>query len=125
MLLPLKSFRRASKKSFTAITSEAQDRLRAYDWPGNVCEPANVMERAVVLGPGPQVTPHDLPPRVGAAALQTPAASVSYHAALDAYRREVLLRALAQAQGNHAAAAKALGLQRTYLQRLLKALGID
>jgi DNA-binding NtrC family response regulator len=50
---------------------------------------------------------------------------VAYHAALHAYRRELLLQALAQAQGNHAAAAKALGLQRTYLQRRLKALRID
>jgi transcriptional regulator with GAF, ATPase, and Fis domain len=44
--------------------------------------------------------------------------------AVAAYKRELLLRALAQAQGNHAVAAKTLGLQRTYLQRLLKALRI-
>jgi DNA-binding NtrC family response regulator len=84
-----------------------------------------VIERAVVLGLGPYVTLHDLPPRVVAAEPQSPAADLTYHAAIDAYRREVILQALTQAQGNHTAAAKVLGLQRTHLQRLLKTLDIS
>ena len=106
---------------FTVITADAQARLLAYDWPGNVRELANVLERAVVLGPGLQVTPQDLPERLVAAAPQ-PSADLSYHAAVHAYKRELILRALAHVQGNHTAAAKALGLQRTYFLRLLKAL---
>jgi len=121
----LRRFAAEAKKRFTEITPEAQDRLCAYAWPGNVRELANVMERAVVLGPGPQVMLHDLPPRIVATESQTPATGVAYHTAIAAYRREVLLQALAQAQGNHVAAAKALGLQRTYFQRLLKTLRID
>jgi DNA-binding NtrC family response regulator len=114
-----------NKKPFTEITPEAQERLGAYDWPGNVRELANVMERAVVLGLGPHVTPSDLPPKIAASQPQTLSTNLSYHAAIDAYRRELILRALDQTQGNHTAAAEALGLQRTYLQRLLKALRID
>ena len=119
----LRRFAVETKKPFTAITPDAQARLLAYDWPGNVRELANVLERAVVLGPGPQVTPQDLPERLVAAAPQPPpAAHLSYHAAIQAYKRELLRRALAHAQGNHTAAARALGLQRTYFLRLLKAL---
>jgi len=123
----LRRFAAEAKKRFTEITPEAQAQLLAYAWPGNIRELQNVMERAVVLGPGPQVATHDLPPRVVGAPPQAQAAStnLSYRTAMDAYRKELILRALAHAQGNHTAAAKALGLQRTHLQRLLKALHID
>jgi hypothetical protein len=51
------------------------------------------MERAVVLGLGPHVTPSDLPPRVAGTAAQAQAVSISlaYHAAVAAYKREVLV----------------------------------
>jgi DNA-binding NtrC family response regulator len=120
----LRRFAAETKKPFTAITPDAQARLLAYAWPGNIRELQNVIERAVVLGHGPRVTLQDLPASLVAAAPPPSSTSVTYHAAIQAYRREVILRALAQAQGNHAAAAKALGLQRTYLQRLLRTLHI-
>ncbi len=60
----LDRFSRETKKRFTEISPEALDRLLAYAWPGNVRELANVIERAVVLGQGPTITPDDLPPRV-------------------------------------------------------------
>jgi transcriptional regulator with PAS, ATPase and Fis domain len=83
------------------------------------------MERAVVLGHGPQVTLQELPASLVAAEPPTSSTSLTYHAAIHDFRGEFIRRALAQAQGNHAAAAKALGLQRTYLQRLLRTLHID
>jgi DNA-binding NtrC family response regulator len=49
----------------------------------------------------------------------------SYHGAVDDYRRELIEKTLAQTQGNRAAAAKILGLQRTYLSRLIKALRVS
>ena len=104
-----------------------QDRFLAYPWPGNVRELANVIERAVVLGAGPQITLQDLPPSlVGAPPLLASLASpnLSYHAATVAFQRALLRQALAQAQGNHTAAAQALGLQRTYFQRLLNSLDL-
>ncbi len=48
----------------------------------------------------------------------------SYHEAVLQFKRELLRSALAQASGNQTRAAEALGLQRTYLSRLLKDLGI-
>jgi DNA-binding NtrC family response regulator len=121
----LQRFTAEAKKPFTDLTPEAQERLCAYGWPGNVRELANVMERAVVLGPGPQVTLHDLPPRVVAAAPQPADAGSAYHTAVATYKRELILQALTQTRSNHAAAARALGLSRPYFQRLLKAFRID
>ena len=121
----LDRFSRETKKRFTTIAPAAQDRLLAYGWPGNVRELANVIERAVVLGRGPAVTPQDLPPRVTAARSEREAEAGSYQAAVNAYRRELIVSTLARTAGNRAAAATALGLNRTHLLRLIRALGID
>ena len=57
-----------TKKNFAQVTEEAMQKLNAYAWPGNVRELANVIQSAVVLGQGPQLTPHDLPAKVVATA---------------------------------------------------------
>lgn len=119
----LQRFSLETKKNFTVIDREALEELLAYDWPGNVRELANVIERAVVLGQGPKITLSDLPPRV-IGTEKTPSGSLSYHQVIDAYRREVIVQALNRAQGNRAAAAKALGLHRTHLLKLVKNLRI-
>ena len=121
----LKRFSLETKKHFTEIAPEAMERLRAYDWPGNVRELANVIERAVVLGQGPQVTLHELPLRVVAAESRIPSDPLSYRQALDVARREVIMRALIQAQGNRAAASRALGIHKTHLLQLMRSLRID
>jgi DNA-binding NtrC family response regulator len=120
----LQRFSLETKKRFVAIAAEAMDKLLQYDWPGNVRELANVIERAVVLGEGPQLTLHHLPVRVLGAQPATVSKELSYHDAINSYRRELIVRALAESQGNRAAAAKALGMHRTHLMKLLKALQI-
>jgi DNA-binding NtrC family response regulator len=118
-------FSRETKKPFTGVAPEALQRLVAYAWPGNVRELANVIERAVVLSEGPHVAAHDLPPRVAAVASARPADAGTYQAAVNAYRRELIIGALGRTGGNRAAAATALGLNRTHLLRLIRALGIE
>jgi DNA-binding NtrC family response regulator len=121
----LKRFSLETKKGFTQITPEAQERLLAYHWPGNVRELANVMERAVVLGRGPQVDLDDLPLRIVGTELPVTAGSLSYREAMNASKRQLILSALAESEGNRASAAKALGLHRTHLLKLMKALKIS
>ncbi len=121
----LQRFSLETKKNITEISPDAMERLLGYDWPGNVRELANVIERAVVLGKGPKITLNDLPSRVLGTETRTSSDSQSYHQAIDDYRRELIVKALSEAQGNRAAAAKALGLHRTHLMKLLKSLRID
>jgi DNA-binding NtrC family response regulator len=116
-------FAKEVKRSFSAISDEALDRLSAYDWPGNVRELANAIERAVVLAQGPEIAPHDLPARIVAAQPESRPDGASYRESMDAYRRQLVMRALAQSRGNRAAAARTLGLHEKYLLRLLKNLG--
>jgi DNA-binding NtrC family response regulator len=122
----LRRFARETKKHVTGMADDAEAGLLAYQWPGNVRELANIIERAVVLGEGPRITRTDLPSRVlGAERMRPDSAAVSYREALNAARRELILAALARAQGNQAAAAKALGLHPKYLSRLMKSLRMD
>jgi DNA-binding NtrC family response regulator len=114
-----------TKKNFSEITKEALDKLLAYDWPGNVRELANVIERAIVLGQGPKVALQDLPPRIAGAEVHAPDGKLSYRDDVTNYRRQLILRALTLTKGNRAAAAKALGLERNYLSRLIKVLRIQ
>jgi putative PEP-CTERM system response regulator len=113
------------KRSPKPISSAALAILTQYEWPGNVRELENAIERAVVLSTGAEIGPKDLPLlRVESSEETAEGAAGTYHEALQQFKRELLRSALAQANGNQTRAAEALGLQRTYLSRLLKDLGI-
>ncbi|MBI2561851.1 MAG: sigma-54-dependent Fis family transcriptional regulator [candidate division NC10 bacterium] len=113
------------KRPAKPISPAAMAILARSDWPGNVRELENAIERAVVLSTGPEIAPRDLPILRGEPDEDTPAeAGGTYHEAVLQFKRELLRSALDRAQGNQTRAAEALGLQRTYLSRLLKDLGI-
>ena len=120
----LQRFSLESKKRFVEITKDALAKLAAYQWQGNVRELANTIERAVVLGSGPSLTIQDLPGRISAAEERMSSNNLSYREAMEATRRELVLKALAQSDGNRVAAAKALGLHEKYLLKLIKDLQI-
>ena len=122
----LRRYALETKKTFTGFTDEALEQLSAYPWPGNVRELANVIERGVVLGDGPQFTLDHLPSRLIEIAVAPPAEGArGFHDAVNSHRRALIVEALARAEGNRAAAAKALGLHRTHLMKLIKSLGIN
>lgn len=121
----MRRFAVETKKETAEIAPEALEELVAYDWPGNVRELANVIERAVVLGQGRLITPKDLPAGITEAEPGFASEAGSYRAALDACRRQTILAALKEHQGNRAAAARALGLHEKYLLRVVKHLRIE
>jgi DNA-binding NtrC family response regulator len=122
----IQRFARESKRGMSGISDEALAKLTGYDWPGNVRELANVIERAVVIGQPPIIEQEDLPLEILTShAKWAEPASLSYQEATDKFRRELIIKALQQTRGNRSAAAKLLGLERSYLQKLLRAFNID
>jgi DNA-binding NtrC family response regulator len=107
------------------IAPGALDLLRQYNWPGNVRELENAIERAVVLSTGTEIEAADLPiaPTQGDDDANGTSTG-SYHDAVRDFKRNLLRSALAQAKGNQTRAAEALGLQRSYLARLITDLGL-
>ncbi len=121
----LRRFALDTKKSLTGMTIETEASLVAYEWPGNVRELGNVIERAAVLGEGPEITIEDLPPRIGGGDMESAADEFSYRHAVDAARAGVIKKALAHTNGNRAAAARMLGMHKTHLLNLIKSLRIE
>ena len=123
----LERYRRELKRELHAITPEALLCLRRYAWPGNVRELENVIERAVVLADGPDLTARDLPGEIREAGLAdglTRGPARTYHAAVEEFKRGLIASTLRRTNGNRTRAARLLGLQRTYLARLIRDLGL-
>jgi DNA-binding NtrC family response regulator len=101
------------------ISEDAMRRIMAYDWPGNIRELENAMERAVALGSGPILNAADLPSN-----LQYPATEKLTEGdelvPLEALERRAILRALRETAGDKLAAARLLGIGKTTMYRKLK-----
>jgi DNA-binding NtrC family response regulator len=108
-------------KPSAVLSPETMEVLERYDWPGNVRELRNALERATVLHEGTEISPDDLPSEV---LLSAPLPADSYHGQVDEFRRRLIRETLARCGGNQTRAAEALKLQRTYLARLIRQLGI-
>jgi transcriptional regulator with GAF, ATPase, and Fis domain len=104
------------------FTPEARACLQGYDWPGNARELSNAVERAIVLGEGDLIRPEDLPETVLEAAAVPGISLGRYHETLHETKRRLIRAAVAEAAGNMTRAAALLGLQPTYLHRLINKL---
>ena len=135
---------RRQERGTLEFTPEAMALLQRYDYPGNVRELENAIEHAVALSEGKRIAPADLPaairsprllPRTGtpeAAGFDPPPrtsargvewAPPEHDVRLDTISRQHVLRTLTRHRGNATTAAKALGISRTTLWRMLKRWG--
>jgi Nif-specific regulatory protein len=104
---------------------DALQALTGHDWPGNVRELENAIERAVVLGSSDRITAEDLPDILLEPAEDAESgAGAAFHDGVRETKRRLILDAIDRSGGNYAAAARLLGLNPTYLHRLLKNLQI-
>ncbi len=109
------------------LSSAALERLTAYDFPGNVRELENVLERALALTTGEEIRAEDLqiaPTRVGAAAAPATLSGRPLPEQLDAVERQAILDALEQTRYNRTAAAMVLGITFRSLRYRMERLGI-
>lgn len=105
------------------IEPQAMQALEAYAWPGNVRQLINVIERAKILADGNSVRWHDLPSEVRLPS-QDKHASNGQTDKLDEIERAHVVDVLEREKGNKARAARALGINRRSLYRLLEKYGI-
>jgi Nif-specific regulatory protein len=111
------------KRAIVGITPEARVLLQTYDWPGNIRELENAIERAVVLGSTDTIGVDDLPRRVADLADDGRPPAKYYDAVKDA-KRQIVLNALAQSKGNYTEAAKLLGIHPNNLHRVIRTLDL-
>jgi Nif-specific regulatory protein len=105
------------------ISPDARTILTQYDWPGNIRELENAIERAIVLGSSGMILPEDLPETLH----ETPAQSMrssTYHEAVRQIKRQLILTAMEQSEGKFTEAARLLGVHANYLHRLIRNLDL-
>lgn len=115
-----------------ALGDDARETLMQYDWPGNVRELRNVLEGALVMCDGAEISACDLPAGLSASSAPRVSLSTAFleanadlpfvearERALREFDRAFLSAALARNGGNIARTARALGLHRQSLQKLL------
>lgn len=115
------------------FTVAAQNRLRNYNWPGNVLELRNVVQRILVLGETDDIDVSDVELAIEAHnGVQEPTNSsdaIDYglplREAREQFERIYLLKKLQETDGNVGKAAKLAGMERTHLYRKLRSLDID
>jgi DNA-binding NtrC family response regulator len=101
------------------ISEDAMHRLMTYDWPGNIRELENAIERAVALGSGPILHAGDLPSNLQFSSIEK-LPEVDELVPLEDMERRAIFRALRETSGDKLAAARLLGIGKTTLYRKLK-----
>jgi two-component system, NtrC family, response regulator HydG len=118
----LRRFAKENGKSVDGFADDALERIAAYRWPGNVRELENIMERAVVLCDGPNLTAKHLPAGVGAATrsgLRIPGST------MDEVERHVILATLEACGGRTGQAAQMLDISIRKIQYKLHEYGVS
>jgi transcriptional regulator with GAF, ATPase, and Fis domain len=107
------------------ISETCMGNMLQYDWPGNIRELRNALERAVVMTSNDKIMPEDLPifsPRTAYKGLEV---GLTLNEAVNRFKKEFILANLRHSGGNRTQAAKKMDIQRTYLSRLISKLGIN
>jgi two-component system response regulator AtoC len=108
------------------ISPEAMQCLIDYDYPGNVRELKNIIERASVLAPAPIIRPEDLPADLlEVNGYKDPGESFLISAAVAKTEKQLLLKALARTEGKKGEAAELLGISRKNLWEKMKLYGVS
>ena len=147
----LNIYNEGNDRYVTHIHPEAMESLQAYRWPGNVRELQNIIEHAVVMATGDELTPDVLPgvvrgeidPTIASAAPKFDFDSLAQHLVVeglskaddkavdlhsrivDRVEREVIAQVLDQCQGVQIKAASRLGINRNTLHKKIKDYGLD
>jgi DNA-binding NtrC family response regulator len=119
----LKRFSAQANRPISGYTQSAVDRLTAFDWPGNVRQLQNEIQRAVLLSEGDFVDASDL--SVTRAKPEGSEAQDTNFTLLEGVERNAIIQMLKDTGGNKLEAAKRLGIGRQTLYNKIKAYGIE
>lgn len=106
------------------ISAAAMEKMMEYNWPGNVRELQNALERAVVMGRGRSIQPEDLPMLRAETLFNEIPVGMTMEEAVHEFKKRFIRLNLKKTGGNQTRAAQLMGIQRTYLSRLISRYGM-
>jgi DNA-binding NtrC family response regulator len=115
----VEKFNGESAKRVHGVHPEAMEVLRNYDWPGNIRELRNAVERAVILCDGELILRDHLPPDMAGRGPDRQTFKIPYGLTLDVVEREYILGSLQRHGGNKARTAETLGVSEKTLYNKL------
>src|SRR5882757_563216 len=122
----LKRFAAQANRDLRGFKSDAVERLTAFDWPGNIRQLQNEIQRAVLLSEGDEVAASDLSiTDVKASAAQGEGSFDTSFTLLEGVERSAIVSTLKETNGNKLETAKRLGIGRQTLYNKIKAYGIE
>jgi DNA-binding NtrC family response regulator len=116
----LKRYDAQAGRNLTGFTPLATEALRSFDWPGNVRQLQNEIQRAVLMCEGNQIDERDLSVTAVTQAKESPDLTL-----MEAMERNAILQMLKDTNGNKLETAKRLGIGRQTLYNKIKMYGID
>ncbi len=120
----LQRFGRETNKQVRGFTDEAMETMLSYTWPGNIRELENAVERAVVICQDELIRPSDLLLQRADQNAEDRYDTTTLKQSMNLFKRHFIENALRSHNWNQTSTAKVLGIQRTYLSRLIKELNI-
>jgi transcriptional regulator with GAF, ATPase, and Fis domain len=120
----VQKYAKRSKVKAKPVSREAMAALVNYEWPGNVRELENAIERALVMGSSDAVLLEDLPESLLEQESPAETHQGKYHASVKELKKQLIVDAVEQTQGNYVEAAGILGVHPNYLHRLIRNLGL-
>jgi two-component system response regulator PilR (NtrC family) len=123
-------YSKENKKEIEGITEDVMEILINYDWPGNIRELENLIERAIVLTKSKFITRKTLPPFLLSAnedsiILSSPNNEFDLKEYIQIQQKKAIIRALKKTKGIQKNAARLLGVKPTTLNEMIKRLDID
>ncbi|MCX5702889.1 MAG: sigma-54 dependent transcriptional regulator [Candidatus Omnitrophica bacterium] len=124
----IKKHSKHTSKKIESVSKETLSVLMDYNWPGNIRELENVIERATILSKGPIVTPEDLPDFLNnsKAREEQPNGNggLNLKDALKNPEKDLIVKALESVSWNRNEAASSLGINRTTLYKKMQKYGL-
>jgi len=121
----LKKYATLMKKEVTEISQEAMELLKAYDYPGNVRELENIVERGVAISGGDTIEAVHLPDDLRELTIRTFRKKDGRIPSLEEQEKDYIRWVLQETKGNQTLAAQILGIDRVSLWRKLKRYQLD
>lgn len=119
----IRKFNKELKTKYLGAAPDAIQAMMAYDWPGNIRELRNVVERAMILSNGQHITSEGLPPQM-AGVTPAPLKTQSLKEAVHSFENTIIRQVLMNCKWNKEAAARRLGINSSTLYRKIIDLGI-